>query len=169
MAVEDTAGCMSSDSIMVTFGTEPMLDMGPDTTICGPLSYILNPYPGADSYLWSTGSTASFQIISSPGEYWMEINVGGCLARDTVVIGNSFLSASLGPDTVTCDSSVKLTPEISVEYFSDSLRVTYDATQGVSGLMGAAKVYFHSGYELVPLGAQLPSLGIGGWMMDWGK
>jgi len=34
--------------------------------------------------------------------------------------------------------------------FQDSLRIVYDATQGVSALAGASKVYMHSGAELTP-------------------
>jgi hypothetical protein len=43
-----------------------------------------------------------------------------------------------------------LTPIASGTNSDDSLRITYDATQGVSGLVGAAEVYFHSGTQIVP-------------------
>ena len=36
--------------------------------------------------------------------------------------------------------------------FGDSLTIVYDATQGQTQLVGATKVYFHSGAQLVPFG-----------------
>ncbi|MEM7038475.1 MAG: T9SS type A sorting domain-containing protein [Bacteroidota bacterium] len=59
-----------------------------------------------------------------------------------------------------------LEPSTSVTTFGDSLIVTYDATQGVSGLVGASKVYFHSGAELVPFAGW--QLVVGSWGMDNG-
>ena len=72
-------------------------------------------------------------------------------------------SVNLGNDTVLCKGN-SLNLSINANYFEDSLVITYDATQGTTELVGAAKVYFHSSYELTPNGgAVLPFKG------NWGK
>ena len=73
-------------------------------------------------------------------------------------------SVTLGADTSLCDTLLKLTPELSFEFFADSLRITYDADSGVSGLSGSPKVYIHAGAEVTP-GAPW-AYTIGNWGMD---
>ena len=77
---------------------------------------------------------------------------------------NAQCTVSLGADTSSCDSSIKLTPELAVAFFEDSLRITYDASMGVSGLSGAAKVYMHSGLETTPFAGW--EFTTGNWGLD---
>jgi hypothetical protein len=72
-------------------------------------------------------------------------------------------SVSLGADTSICAPSHTLVPGLSIAVFEDSLEITYDATQGQTGLVGASKVYMHSAAEMVPFG---------GWQYitgNWGQ
>ena len=63
-------------------------------------------------------------------------------------------TVNLGDDIVQCNGNpVTLVPVFSGTDGLDSLRIQYDATQGVSGLAGANTVYFHSGIQTVPFGA----------------
>ncbi|MBI5218579.1 MAG: PKD domain-containing protein [Bacteroidia bacterium] len=56
---------------------------------------------------------------------------------------------SLGNDTAICGlGSIVLSPGVSVSPYGDSLIINYDASQGQTGLVGAAKVYMHSAAEL---------------------
>lgn len=74
-------------------------------------------------------------------------------------------SVDLGPDTALCPGE-SLDLSVNLQAVGDSLQITYDATQGVSGLSGASKVYFHSGAELMPFaGWQYP---VGDWGQDNG-
>lgn len=75
-------------------------------------------------------------------------------------------TVSLGPDTAACASGILLQPALAVAWFEDSLEITYDATQGVSGLAGAGKVYLHSGAEMVPFGGWQHV--VGNWGQDDG-
>lgn len=62
-------------------------------------------------------------------------------------------SVDLGDDIVQCNGNpVTLVPVFSGTDGLDSLRIQYDATQGVTGLVGASEVYFHSGVQTVPFG-----------------
>lgn len=59
-------------------------------------------------------------------------------------------SLDLGPDTTVCGAAYTITAIYSGQSSLDSLRITYDASQGVSGLSGASQVYFHSAIQEVP-------------------
>lgn len=59
--------------------------LGKDTTICQGQSLTLNAGP-ANSYSWSTGSTASVINVSSPGIYWVLANNGTCSDPDSIVV-----------------------------------------------------------------------------------
>ena len=71
----------------------------------------------------------------------------------------------LGNDTTICSQGTHLLdPGVILSAQGDSLVITYNATQGQSGLQGAAKVYMHSNYELVPFGGP-----VGSWVGNWGQ
>jgi hypothetical protein len=62
-------------------------------------------------------------------------------------------SVSLGDDVVQCNGNPVTISAITTGTASeDSLRITYDASQGVTGLVGASEVYMHSGIQTVAFG-----------------
>jgi hypothetical protein len=84
--VTNSSGCTGRDSIIVSQGAT--VNLGKDTCINSGGSYLLNAGAGATSYLWSTGATTDTLRVTSAGTYAVVVNEGGCVARDTVVIGN---------------------------------------------------------------------------------
>lgn len=81
-------------------------------------------------------------------------------------LGAQPCAVNLGPDTSLCAASYLLQPALSISTFEDSLEIVYDATQGQTGLVGAAKVYMHSAAEMVPFGGW--QNGVGNWGQDDG-
>ncbi len=80
---------------------------------------------------------------------------------------NCPISVSLGNDTSICGlGSLILEPNVLISPFGDSLTITYDATQGISGLAGATKVYMHAAAELHTNGGWQYTKG--NWGMDDG-
>lgn len=69
----------------------PTIDLGPDTTIClngepVVLTAITTP-PGLGRIMWNTGDSLVQQIlIRHHGTYYANINLDGCIARDTVEV-----------------------------------------------------------------------------------
>lgn len=50
------------------------IDLGPDTTLCKGITYLLDAYyPGA-SYQWNTGETTSFTFVTEPGIYAVTVS-----------------------------------------------------------------------------------------------
>ncbi|MBI1286798.1 MAG: T9SS type A sorting domain-containing protein [Flavobacteriales bacterium] len=89
----------------------------------------------------------------------------GLFSAPLLVLGQC--SVNLGDDVLQCNGNpVTLTPVYSGGVAQDSLRITYDATQGVTGLVGASEVYFHSGIQTVPFGGW--EYTVGNWGMNDG-
>jgi gliding motility-associated-like protein len=94
-------GCTDTDSIIITDKTVPVFDLGVDTFICGDFKLLLNPGISADSFLWSTSSTASYLQIDEKGKYWLRLEKDGCNFSDTITIDNrGEFSFDLGPPKI---------------------------------------------------------------------
>ena len=163
--VTDTNGVSYSDDIVISYATA-QLNLGNDISFCGSSSVTLNAGAGFTNYSWSTGATSQTITVSSPGVYYVGAQIGNCIATDTIVVNNTLPNLTpinLGNDTVLCGNiAFSLNAGISITPFGDSLTIVYDATQGQTQLVGATKVYFHSGAQLVPFGPII------GWVGNWG-
>lgn len=76
----------------------PVFDLGPDSTLCegGSVNFDFSSYSGVD-FLWSDGSTAPSNTISTSGVYSLQMtSQNGCASSDTVVISViPFVDASI--------------------------------------------------------------------------
>lgn len=96
-------GCSVSDTINVTVNATPNVDLGRDLEICDPV--VMDVGNQGAQYLWSTGDTTQTIVTGPPGDYWVEVNVGGCLGSDTInVIYLPKPVVNLGNDTTVCDT-----------------------------------------------------------------
>ncbi|MEO8067275.1 MAG: gliding motility-associated C-terminal domain-containing protein [Flavobacteriales bacterium] len=98
------AGCMGSDTIIVAVVQVPQPNLGPDVTACTGDSVQLVVNPGAASVLWSDGSTATSNVVTTTGNVGVQLILNGCSASDAVDV--TFVSAidsvSIGPDVEHC-------------------------------------------------------------------
>lgn len=90
--VQSEYGCVSSDTIVLTYAAKPTIVMNSDTVVCEetPLTlmpaYVINE----DSLLWSTGSTARQINITEGGVYILQaMNKCGVVA-DTISVKQIF-------------------------------------------------------------------------------
>lgn len=99
------AGCSNSDTVNLTINPAPLVDLGPDTSICSS-SVTLDAGNAGSSYLWSTTSTNQTVSVGS-GTYYVDVtNPSGCSASDTInVITNTTPTVSAGPDVMICTGS----------------------------------------------------------------
>jgi gliding motility-associated-like protein len=76
--VFNQAGCSATDSVQVTLSPMPVVDLGPDTALCGSNTLILDAgNPGA-TYLWSTGETTpEIQVYPGMGNISVEVTYAG--------------------------------------------------------------------------------------------
>lgn len=80
-------GCDSTVTVTVQEVALPPVDLGADTTLAAPISYVLNAGPGYSNYQWNTGATTSFVIINQAGTYSVTVsNSIGCTDTDEIVV-----------------------------------------------------------------------------------
>ena len=95
-----------SDTVQVDIsGVTPVIDLGPDTTLCEGTSILLmsNVSAGTD-ILWQDGSTSTTYIVNSPGVYIL--SASNHCGNDTDSVSVNYSDAPdpfvLGPDTTLC-------------------------------------------------------------------
>jgi len=123
--------CITKDSIYIKVNLLPVVNLGPDTSICsGTIILQSSDTYTSPSYLWNTGSTASSININTSGAYWLEVTVNGCKGSDTV---NVFFPnvISISDSIMACQNSiVTLSPTITG---SDSiLSILWSPATGLS-------------------------------------
>src|SRR5665213_705174 len=96
-------GCIGNDTIIINQGVEPVVSLGPDSTICSNQSLTLNAQNAGDSYSWSTGATTQTINASTTGTYWVNVSNGSCYGSDTVNVNVvNIPTQNLGNDTNIC-------------------------------------------------------------------
>lgn len=84
---DNASGCSQTDDLVLNV-SNPMVNLGADTTICQGDQIVLNAQmvPGA-SYAWSNGDTAPMTVVTMPGDYSVVVtDPFGCTATDTISI-----------------------------------------------------------------------------------
>ncbi|MBK7085958.1 MAG: hypothetical protein IPH53_15360 [Flavobacteriales bacterium] len=97
------AGCSANDAIDVTVVPIPVIDLGPDVTVCaGDQTLIDATTPGA-TYIWQDGSTGATYTASMAGPYSVTVTVGACTNSDALTLWTTPLPlVDLGPDVAVC-------------------------------------------------------------------
>ncbi len=81
-----STGCQSADTVSLTIGSIPVVNIGNDTIQCGGL-VTLNAQNSGSNYLWSTSATTQSITVSTSGSYNVIVtNSDGCSASDTVAV-----------------------------------------------------------------------------------
>jgi Secretion system C-terminal sorting domain len=93
-------GCSDSSDWVVLQGTNPVVNLGNDTTFCsGSLTLDAQNVANGNTYLWSDNSTTQTMNISTSGQYAVQVATNfGCFGHDTINITIS------GLPTVTVSS-----------------------------------------------------------------
>ncbi len=81
-------------------------DVFPDTLIlCEDEALQLDAHFLHARYVWNTGDTASKITINKGGQYWVEVDLGNCIFRDTVNIIEYGVDMQYSLDTSFCSGS----------------------------------------------------------------
>lgn len=85
LAVCDTAGLC--DTLNLVLQVIPQsIHLGADTTLIAGDSLLLDPGGGYTSYLWQNGDTIRTHLVTTTGLYWVEVELGACTVRDTIMV-----------------------------------------------------------------------------------
>ncbi len=85
--VEDADGCITRDSVALTFNAPPVLDLGPDTTVCDDVPFILRPNDvGEGTLTWPDGSNGRSYLVPSSRTIQALLQDDFCQVTDNVVV-----------------------------------------------------------------------------------
>lgn len=96
-------GCSSLDTVVINHKPLPNLSLGNDSTLCAGSILVLNALNPGATYLWQDGSLNANYSVTSPGTYYVKVDLNGCLKKDTVKF--QYLNPplfNLGSDTMVC-------------------------------------------------------------------
>jgi hypothetical protein len=106
VVVESMSGCTGTDTIQLTYGALPVVDLGPDMTDCEGSNITLDAGSAGFSYNWGSGFIPddSSLVVTSSGAYFVNVqNLSGCSNSDSVnVYFNPLPNVDLGPDDIVC-------------------------------------------------------------------
>jgi gliding motility-associated-like protein len=104
VTVKDDYGCAGSDTAMLVISSNPVVNLGKDTVICGDYPLQLDAGDFA-TYHWSTGETINpITVHEGAGIVSVTVtNEDGCEGSDAIVIGDCNPEILLGtvPNTIT--------------------------------------------------------------------
>ena len=85
--VTDTNGCVKSDTLNLTQTNSPVIELGPDTSICLRSNARLGIAEDFYWYDWSNGSNDQYIEVSDSGLYVLVVtDESGCRARDSIKV-----------------------------------------------------------------------------------
>lgn len=103
IATAEANGCPVKDTVIVAVIPYPVVDLGPDQTICAATSIELDAGNPGSTFLWSNNATTQTQSFSAAGLIWVSVANGACSTSDSLVLSVTPLPANPLPnDTIIC-------------------------------------------------------------------
>lgn len=79
--------CYSYDTVVVTYSTFPVVNLGSDTTLCEGSTLVLDAQNPGCTYLWTGGSTNQTLTVGTAGTYQVTVkNAAQCAKVDAITI-----------------------------------------------------------------------------------
>lgn len=126
VTVTNEFGCEATDTSEVTIRHNPVVDLGPNTTLCLGGEIELDAGPDGQFYTWSNGSLGRYTTITTAGTYTVMVEApNGCVVTDTIEVefSNQEVAAmdgisanSIAPNTFKFSA---INPQNITDYFWD--------------------------------------------------
>lgn len=87
LTVTTSDGCEYYDTVSIGSQPQPVVELGPDTTICQGSQLVLNGPAGPNfNYIWSTGGTGQTEVVTTPQLVYLTVTNGltNCTDFDSV-------------------------------------------------------------------------------------
>ena len=96
-------GCVAKDTIAVMINPNPVVNLGPDVSLCPGETVTLNAAVPNATCLWQDNTTAAAYHVVQVGTYSVTVSMGECSASDTVQVTAAPNPVfDLGNDIVVC-------------------------------------------------------------------
>ncbi|MEZ4756565.1 MAG: gliding motility-associated C-terminal domain-containing protein [Flavobacteriales bacterium] len=127
--------CSNSDAVNVTVVQGPVLELGPDTTLCEGQQLSFNLAQPGGSFLWNDGITTAQRSITTDGSYSVTVTRNGCTKSDTITV--QFFDPAvvdLGPDQRLCPGeSISLAADVDADLLWSTGSMESSITVGSAG------------------------------------
>ncbi len=102
--VYDNNGCLAQDTIDIVVNPLPVVDIGPDTSLCDGLTLDLDAGNPGMTFDWSTTETTQTITVNTTNNYSVSVTDGnGCINTDDINVTFTPLAVvDLGADTLLC-------------------------------------------------------------------
>ena len=85
--ITDPQYCQAIKTYFVTFHEQPVIDLGPDLSLCGSAPYTLDAGSPGSMYLWNTSATTQQIAVTQSGPYSVTLTTPyNCTASDNVQV-----------------------------------------------------------------------------------
>ncbi len=107
VTVTNAQGCSGSASINVIINSNPVVNLGPDTTLCNTQTLLLDAGNAGANFVWNDGSFNQTLLVSAAGTYTVTVTDGnGCSSSDEITVTyQPFPVVDLGVDQTLCMGS----------------------------------------------------------------
>lgn len=86
VTITNQHGCAIVANATVAYVGYPIVDLGPARAVCLGQHVLLDAGNTGATHLWSNHATTSSISVGSGGTYWVAVDNGYCIARDTVMV-----------------------------------------------------------------------------------
>ncbi len=130
-------GCISYDTVDVTFNDVPQINLGSNINLCTGDSITFNAYYSATAtYLWQDGSTNSTYTSYITEQVSVTVTLLNCTYSDQVSVTiNEYPDANLGNDIEVCENVpvTLLVPENGATYLWNTAQITQSIQPQTTG------------------------------------
>ncbi|MBK8340691.1 MAG: hypothetical protein IPK99_12175 [Flavobacteriales bacterium] len=94
--------CSAQFDAAVTLAAPPVVDLGPDTSLCAGDPLLLDATNPGATYLWNTSAMTQTFAPSTSDIYWVDVSNVACTTRDSVNVTFLQLPSDVLQDVTTC-------------------------------------------------------------------
>jgi hypothetical protein len=104
--ITSVAGCVTLDTMTLSYKSAPVVNLGADVSFCPGSSATLDAGNTGLTYLWSTGATTQTIVATTAGQYVVTVfGTNGCATNDTLSVTLKAVPVvNLGVDQNICTS-----------------------------------------------------------------
>jgi gliding motility-associated-like protein len=104
LAVVNANSCNATDTFQLQIDVLNGESTLSEFSICDNEQFIMNASTLNATYTWQDGSTAATFVTTSPGVFWVDVQLAGCSRRDSfIIVPPAGLAFDLGDDSTLCD------------------------------------------------------------------
>lgn len=101
-----TENCLLKDTVIVEYAPEVSSNFGGTMKVCEDESVLLDVWQEGASYQWNDGTTSPQQVVTSSGQFWVDLTFEHCVERRAIDVSFEYFEPiSLGADTLICSGN----------------------------------------------------------------